>query len=218
MTYNPPSDVMIYDTTLRDGEQTPGVTITTDEKIVVAEKLDKLGVDVIELGFPAASPGEQRTFKEAAKLGFDAQISGLARALTVDIDKAIDSDAEYIHTFIGTSPLHREYKLKMSKEAILEKAVSAVDYIKDHGFELNRVNFTNDTWKTLKSEVEKFILANPYPDVIKKLVDGYEEGMLLTPSLYFVENGEVKDMLVGSEITEIELDEMIVKYKLDEVK
>jgi len=133
MTFNPPSDVMIYDTTLRDGEQTPGVTITTDEKIVVAEKLDKLGVDVIELGFPAASPGEQRTFKEAAKQGFNAQISGLARALPVDIDKAIDSDAEYIHTFIGTSPLHREYKLKMSKEDILNKAVSAVDYIKDHG-------------------------------------------------------------------------------------
>ena len=133
MTFNPPSDVMIYDTTLRDGEQTPGVTITTDEKIIVAEKLDKLGVDVIELGFPAASPGEQKTFKEAAKIGFDAQISGLARALTVDIDKAIDSDAEYIHTFIGTSPLHREYKLKMSKEEILNKAVSAVDYIKDHG-------------------------------------------------------------------------------------
>ena len=127
MTFNPPSDVMIYDTTLRDGEQTPGVTITTDEKIVVADKLDKLGVDVIELGFPAASPGEQRTFKEAAKQGFDAQISGLARALPVDIDKAIDSDAEYIHTFIGTSPLHREYKLKMSKEDILNKAVSAVE-------------------------------------------------------------------------------------------
>lgn len=133
MAYDPPSDVMIYDTTLRDGEQTPGVTITTDEKIVVADKLDKLGVDVIELGFPAASPGEQQTFKEAAKIGFDAQISGLARALTVDIDKAIDSDAEYIHTFIGTSPLHREYKLKMSKEKILEKAVTAVEYIKDHG-------------------------------------------------------------------------------------
>ena len=122
MTFNPPSDVMIYDTTLRDGEQTPGVTITTDEKIVVAEKLDKLGVDVIELGFPAASPGEQQTFKEAAKIGFDAQISGLARALTVDIDKAIDSDAEYIHTFIGTSPLHREYKLKMSKDLNIRPA------------------------------------------------------------------------------------------------
>ena len=133
MAYNPPSDVMIYDTTLRDGEQTPGVTITTDEKIVVADKLDKLGVDVIELGFPAASPGEQKTFKEAAKIGFNAQISGLARALPVDIDKAIDSDADYIHTFIGTSPLHRDYKLKMTKEQILEKAVSAVEYIKDHG-------------------------------------------------------------------------------------
>lgn len=133
MTYNPPSDVMIYDTTLRDGEQTPGVTITTDEKITIAEKLDKLGVDVIELGFPAASPGEQETFKEVSKLGLNAKISGLARALTKDIDKAIDSDANYIHTFIGTSPLHRDYKLKMSKEEILDSAVTAVEYIKDHG-------------------------------------------------------------------------------------
>ncbi|MDD6285575.1 2-isopropylmalate synthase [Methanosphaera sp. Vir-13MRS] len=133
MTYNPPSDVMIYDTTLRDGEQTPGVTITTDEKITIAEKLDKLGVDVIELGFPAASKGEQETFREASKLGLSAQLSGLARALTKDIDKAIDSDADYIHTFIGTSPLHRDYKLKMSKQEILDKAVTAVEYIKDHG-------------------------------------------------------------------------------------
>lgn len=133
MTYDPPSDVMIYDTTLRDGEQTPGVTITTDEKLVVAEKLNRLGVDVIELGFPAASKGEQKTFKEASKIGFDSQISGLARALPKDIDIAIDSDVDYIHTFIGTSPLHRDFKLRMSKEEILEKAVSSVEYIKDHG-------------------------------------------------------------------------------------
>ncbi|MCD7781719.1 MAG: 2-isopropylmalate synthase [Methanosphaera sp.] len=133
MTYNPPSDVMIYDTTLRDGEQTPGVTITTDEKITIAEKLDKLGVDVIELGFPAASIGEQKTFKEVTKLGLTSQISGLARTVKKDIDIAIDSDADYIHTFIGTSPLHRDYKLKMSKEEILDKAVTSVEYIKDHG-------------------------------------------------------------------------------------
>ncbi len=133
MAYNPPSDVIVYDTTLRDGEQTPGVTITTDEKITIAEKLNKLGVDVIELGFPAASIGEQKTFKEVAKLGFDSQISGLARTLQKDIDKAIDSDADYIHTFIGTSPLHRDYKLKMSKEEILDHAVTSVEYIKDHG-------------------------------------------------------------------------------------
>ncbi|MBE6494492.1 MAG: 2-isopropylmalate synthase [Methanosphaera stadtmanae] len=124
---------MIYDTTLRDGEQTPGVTITTDEKIVIAEKLDKLGVDVIELGFPAASQGEQKTFKTASELGLTSQISGLARALPTDIDKAIDSGADYIHTFIGTSPLHRDFKLRMSKEEILDKAVTSVEYIKDHG-------------------------------------------------------------------------------------
>ncbi len=133
MAYNPPSDVIVYDTTLRDGEQTPGVTITTDEKITIAEKLDKLGVDVIELGFPAASIGEQETFKQVTQLGLDSQISGLARTLKKDIDIAIDSDVDYIHTFIGTSPLHRDYKLKMSKEEILEHAVTSVEYIKDHG-------------------------------------------------------------------------------------
>ena len=103
MNYNPPSDVIIYDTTLRDGEQTPGVTITTDEKITIAEKLDKLGVDVIELGFPAASPGEQETFKQVAKLGFTSKISGLARALKPDIDKAIDADADYV-TLLTCTP------------------------------------------------------------------------------------------------------------------
>jgi 2-isopropylmalate synthase len=133
MGYNPPSDVLIFDTTLRDGKQTPGVTITTDEKIRIAEKLSNLGVDIIELGFPAASPGEQETFRQVAKLDLNSSICGLARALPKDIDKAIDADADYIHTFIGTSPLHRDYKLKMSKEEILDKAVTSVEYIKDHG-------------------------------------------------------------------------------------
>lgn len=103
-----------------------------------------------------------------------------------------------------------------SCEYFIENVLS--DYIRNHGFELNRVNFSNDSWERLKSDVEKFILANPYTNEIKNLVDDYEDGMLLTPTLYFVENGEVKDMLVGSEIKESELDAMIVKYKLDEVK
>ena len=103
-----------------------------------------------------------------------------------------------------------------SCEYFIENVLS--DYISDNGFELNRVNFSNDSWEDLRKEVEKFILANPYTTEIKNLVDDYEDGMLLTPTLYFVENGEVKDMLVGSEIKESELDSMIVKYKLDEVK
>ncbi len=130
---NLPETVRIFDTTLRDGEQTPGVAITVEEKIRVAKRLDELGVDVIEAGFPAASSGEREAAREILKMGLDAQLCGLARVLREDIDAAIDSGVGYIHTFVGTSPLHREYKLKMNKEDILSKSVDAVEYIKDHG-------------------------------------------------------------------------------------
>lgn len=128
-----PGRVKIFDTTLRDGEQTPGVAITPKEKLRIAKRLDVLGVDTIEVGFPAASPGEQQAAREIKELGLNAQICGLARVLQEDLDAAINSEVDYIHTFIGTSPLHREYKLKMGKEDILQKAVEAVEYIKDHG-------------------------------------------------------------------------------------
>lgn len=128
-----PETVRLFDTTLRDGEQTPGVALTVDEKIRIAKKLDKLGVNTIEAGFPVASEGEKEATREIIKLGLNAQICGLARPLKKDLDAAIDSDVDYIHTFIGTSPLHREFKLKMSKTDILNKSVEAVQYIKNHG-------------------------------------------------------------------------------------
>jgi 2-isopropylmalate synthase len=132
-TMNLPEKVRILDTTLRDGEQTPGVALTVDEKIRIAKKLDQLGVDTIEVGFPAASEGEKEAAREILDLGLDVQVCGLARVLKDDLDAAIDCDVDYIHTFIGTSPLHREFKLKMNKEDILSKSVEAVEYIKDHG-------------------------------------------------------------------------------------
>lgn len=128
-----PERVRIFDTTLRDGEQTPGVALTVDEKIRIAKRLDNLGVDTMEVGFPASSKGERKAAREIIKLGLDAQICGLARTVKKDIDAAIDSEVDYIHTFVGTSPLHREYKLKKSKEEILNMAVETVEYIKDHG-------------------------------------------------------------------------------------
>jgi 2-isopropylmalate synthase len=132
-TMNLPNSVRIFDTTLRDGEQTPGVAITVDEKIRIAKKLDKLGVDTMEVGFPASSPGEMRAAREILKLGLNSKICGLARPLNNDLNAAIDCGVDYIHTFIGTSPLHRKYKLKMSQEEILSKSVDAIEYIKDHG-------------------------------------------------------------------------------------
>ena len=125
--------IYIFDTTLRDGEQTPGVALTVDEKIQIAQKLSDLGVDKIEAGFPTASLGELEAAKRIKALNLDSTIVGLARSVNEDIDAVLDADLNYVHTFIGTSPLHRDYKLKMSKETVISTAVDAVDYAKDHG-------------------------------------------------------------------------------------
>ncbi len=125
--------IYIFDTTLRDGEQTPGVALTVDEKIQIAQKLNNLGVDKIEVGFPASSKGEIESAKKIKQLNLDSTLVGLSRSLKSDIDAIIDADLEYVHTFIGTSPLHRDYKLKMSKSQIIDKASQSVEYAKDHG-------------------------------------------------------------------------------------
>ena len=125
--------IYIFDTTLRDGEQTPGVALTVDEKIQIAQKLNNLGVNKIEVGFPASSKGEVESAKKIRSMDLDSTLVGLARSLKNDIDAVLDADLEYVHTFIGTSPLHRDYKLKMDKDKIIETAVGAVEYAKDHG-------------------------------------------------------------------------------------
>ena len=128
-----PEEIKIFDTTLRDGEQAPGIALTVDEKIKIAQKLDELGVDTIEMGFPTVSEGERKAAKRMVELGFKSNLCGLARVMKKDIDAVIDSDLDYVHLFIGTSPLHRDYKLKKSKTEILNQAIEAVEYAKDHG-------------------------------------------------------------------------------------
>jgi len=125
--------VRIYDTTLRDGEQTPGVTLTPQNKVKIAVQLDKLGVDVIEAGFPIVSQGEIDAVKETAKQGLSCEIAGLARAEKRDIDAVMNCDLKYVHTFIATSDIHLQYKLKISREEALRKAIEAVEYSKSHG-------------------------------------------------------------------------------------
>ena len=125
--------IYIFDTTLRDGEQTPGVALTIDEKIEIATKLNNLGVDKIEVGFPASSKGEIVSAKKIKSIGLDSTIVGLARTLRNDIDAVLDADLDYVHTFIGTSKLHRDYKLKMDKQTVVQTAVDAIEYAKDHG-------------------------------------------------------------------------------------
>jgi 2-isopropylmalate synthase len=126
--------VKIFDTTLRDGEQSPGASMNTNEKLRLATQLEKLGVDVIEAGFPAASEGDfEAVSRIAAKLK-DTEVAGLARANKNDIDRAwgaIQHAAKpRIHTFIATSDIHLQYKLKLSREEVLQAAVQAVRYAK----------------------------------------------------------------------------------------
>jgi len=125
--------IKIFDTTLRDGEQTPGVEITPRQKIKIADQLNKLGVDVIEAGFPSVSSGEATAIREMVRREYDSKVCVLARTNKKDIDAAIACGAEYVHTFIATSPIHMKYKLKMTSEQVMEKAVESVEYIKANG-------------------------------------------------------------------------------------
>ncbi|MEM1562672.1 MAG: 2-isopropylmalate synthase [Candidatus Bathyarchaeia archaeon] len=125
--------IRIFDTTLRDGEQTPGVSLTPEEKLEIALHLDRLGVDVIEAGFPSTSKGEQKAVRDIARAGLRAQVCALARALRSDIDIALQCDVKYIHTFISTSEVQMKYALNMTPEQVIEAAVDSVQYIKDHG-------------------------------------------------------------------------------------
>ncbi len=120
----------VFDTTLRDGEQSPGASMTKDEKVRIAKALEKLKVDVIEAGFPIASPGDFEGVKAVASVIKDSRVCGLARALDKDIDRAGEAlagaNAGRIHTFIATSPIHMEKKLHMTPDQVLEQAVCAV--------------------------------------------------------------------------------------------
>ena len=128
-----PSKVMVFDTTLRDGEQTPGIALSVEDKIRIAQALDELGVDVIEAGFPASSPGERDAIKRIVGLGLRSRICGLARCNKKDIDASIDSGLDYIHTFIATSDIHLQHKLKMTRPEVKAKAVESIEYAKSRG-------------------------------------------------------------------------------------
>src|SRR6476646_3248170 len=128
--------VRIFDTTLRDGEQTPGVSITPEQKLNIAIKLSELGVDTIEAGFPVVSDGEKEGIKNIVKQKLDTEVCALARTVQSDIDSAIDCGVDYVHTFIATSDIHMQFKLKMSRQQVLEKALWAVEYAKSHGLKV----------------------------------------------------------------------------------
>ena len=128
--------VYIFDTTLRDGEQSPGASMTLEEKLQIAELLDAMGVDVIEAGFPIASNGDFESVSEVAKLMKNAQVCGLARAGAKDIDRAADAvkhaKKPRIHTFISTSPVHMKHKLQMEPDEVMEAIAFSVSHARNH--------------------------------------------------------------------------------------
>ncbi len=128
--------IYLFDTTLRDGEQSPGVNLNMKEKVEIALQLEKLGIDRIEAGFPAASPGDLAGVAAVAKAIKNATVIGLSRSRTQDIDAVREAlkDAQdpCIHLFLATSPIHRKHKLRMEKEQVLETAEAAIRYAKQY--------------------------------------------------------------------------------------
>jgi 2-isopropylmalate synthase len=122
-----------FDTTLRDGEQTPGIAMIIDDKVRIAQALDELGVGVIEVGFAASGEEEKETIKRVARLGTTSRICSLARCSQKDVDSVIACGTDYAHLFIATSDLHLRYKLNMTREQVLSKATECVEYAKSHG-------------------------------------------------------------------------------------
>src|SRR5688572_30361145 len=128
--------IRIFDTTLRDGEQCPGASMTSAEKLEVAHQLARLKVDIIEAGFPISSPGDFESVRQIAREVRGPVICGLARARKEDIDRAGEAVAQAerprIHTFIATSDIHLRHKLRKSRDEVLEMAVAAVTCAKSH--------------------------------------------------------------------------------------
>jgi len=157
-------NIKIFDTTLRDGEQTPRVNLNAQEKLRIAKQLESLGVDVIEAGFAVASPGDFEAVRLIAENVKNSTVCSLSRAVKKDIEtaaKALKNAAKpRIHTFIATSPIHREYKLKMTKEQILDRVKEMVTYAKSF---VNDIEFSAED----ATRTEKEFLVEVYETAIK---------------------------------------------------
>jgi 2-isopropylmalate synthase len=155
--------IKIFDTTLRDGEQSPGCSMNLQEKLEVAQQLEKLKVDIIEAGFAIASPGDFESVCEIAKIVINATVASLCRAVEKDIDRAYEALKfavnPRIHTFLATSPVHMKYKLKMSQDEVLERTAQAVAYAKKY---CNDVEFSAED----ASRSDKVFLAKVFSKAI----------------------------------------------------
>lgn len=134
--YNPHlelGEVQVYDSTLRDGEQMPGIAFSLEQKVAIARKLDEVRVPQIEAGFPAVSEGEKRSIRAISKLNLDAEILALSRVLKGDIDAAVDAGVDMVLLFVATSDIHLRYKFNKPREYVLEKVQESLDYCRSRG-------------------------------------------------------------------------------------
>src|SRR5512135_1315502 len=156
--------LIIFDTTLRDGEQSPGASMTKEEKIRIARQLEKLGVDVIEAGFAAASPGDADAIRSIAQIVEGSTVCSLARANEKDVRAAGEAikpaKSGRIHTFIATSPIHMEKKLRMTPDEVVERAVAAVKLAREY---TDDVEFSAED--AVRSEMD--FLVRIFTEVIK---------------------------------------------------
>ncbi|GAB5046402.1 2-isopropylmalate synthase [Thermodesulfovibrio sp. TK110] len=157
--------IKIFDTTLRDGEQSPGASMNVDEKIQVARQLKKLGVDIIEAGFPIASPGDFEAVNRISKEIKGVVVAGLCRARDEDIERAAEAlkpaEQKRIHTFIATSDIHLKYKLRMDRNQVIEAAVKAVKKARQYtdDVEFSAEDATRSDWDYLCKVTEEVINA-----------------------------------------------------------
>lgn len=126
-------DIEICDVTLRDGEQTPGVAFSKEQKMSIAQHLDEIGIEVIEAGFPVVSEAEKEIVKTIANMGLDAKICCLCRSTQKDVETAIDCDVDFVSVFLAMSNLHLKYKYHKELDEMLDVAMNAIEYAKDHG-------------------------------------------------------------------------------------
>ncbi len=131
-----PLDIELCDVTLRDGEQTPGVVFTKEQKLAMASELDSMGVEVIEAGFPVVSTNEKETVKEITNQGLNSRICCLSRAVKGDVDAALECDVDIVSIFIAMSDMHLKYKYHRSFEDMLDCAKETIEYATDHGLKV----------------------------------------------------------------------------------
>ncbi len=189
--------VYLVDTTLREGEQTPGVAFTIDQKLEIARKLDEAGIDMIEAGHPAVAPDIEKAVKLIAKQGFEAEIIGHCRAVKSDIEKAAECEVDRIAIFYGVSDIHLKYKHKVTREEALQIIAEHVEFAKSHGV---KVRFTAED--ASRTDIDFLI------QVVKTARDAGADRVSIADTVGILTPFKAKELFkkIKSEVPNIELD------------